>query len=50
MMLGEKLSKGPARKLWDCTAIMDSSHKIPSGLGSNWPHELVRGDMGGFFI
>ncbi|BDA42222.1 probable mediator of RNA polymerase II transcription subunit 25 at N-terminal half [Coccomyxa sp. Obi] len=41
MLLGEKLNKGHATRLWTCTAILDSSHPIPAGMGSNWPRELA---------
>ena len=41
MVLGEKLNKGHATRLWGCTAILDSSHPIPAGLGANWPRDLV---------
>lgn len=41
MLLGERLSKGAARPLWKCTAVVDHSHQLPPGLGKNWPPELV---------
>ncbi|CAL8468088.1 g7627 [Coccomyxa elongata] len=41
MLLGEKLNKGHATRLWTCTVILDSSHPIPAGMGANWPRELA---------